>query len=492
MKSPLDLSFRYKVPLWGSVLIIAATFAVSAALMLQAYEDLKADLLNSSESLGSTLAKTLFPILLHDEVWRAFEIVRAPLHDTQGDVMQPEAIFVVDHRQRVFVSSHPTATRLSAQLEQLGGEYLGLARRISAQPAADKAIVRYSSAERVFVALPISEEGAHLGWLVIVHAKDALFPRFLSVSKRAALIGGLVLAVLLPINWYWGQRTAVPLVQLAQRIGDVTRGVPVAPAGGDYPRRDELGGLFEAFGTMVKALEEKAALEQEMIRSERLAAIGRLSAGLAHEINNPLGGMLVSLDNFKRRGGHDERTLKTIAVMERGLCQIRDTVSAVLVEAKVRSRDFGPQDVEDLQTLLAAEAHRRGVRIEVESEVHAPVTLPATLVRQILMNLLLNAVQASEPSGIVRCALRCPQRSLVMETENGGPAIPPDVMSHLFEPFATGTEIGHGLGLWVTYQIVSQLGGRIAAESRDGTTRFFVSLPLGESTCSSTEHYASA
>ena len=52
-----------------------------------------------------------------------------------------------------------------------------------------------------------------------------------------------------------------------------------------------------------------------MIRSERLAAIGRLSAGIAHEINNPLGGMLVALNNFKRRGGHDERTLKTVAMI---------------------------------------------------------------------------------------------------------------------------------------------------------------------------------
>jgi hypothetical protein len=66
-----DLSLRHKMPLWGSLLIITSTLAVSGALMLRAYDDLKHDLVISSESLGFTLAKTLFPTLLHDDSWRA-------------------------------------------------------------------------------------------------------------------------------------------------------------------------------------------------------------------------------------------------------------------------------------------------------------------------------------------------------------------------------------------------------------------------------------
>ena len=67
-----------------------------------------------------------------------------------------------------------------------------------------------------------------------------------------------------------------------------------------------------------------------------------------------------------------------------------------------------------------------------------------------------------------------------IETENTGRTIPPELMGHLFEPFISNNNTGHGLGLWVTYQIVSQLGGQITAESRDGLTRFSVSLPTGE------------
>jgi signal transduction histidine kinase len=476
-----NLSFRYKAPLWGSILIVAATLAVSASLMNQAYDDLMSDLLSSSANLSRTLAKTLFPTMMHEEVWRAFEIIRAPLYGgPDGGLVQPEMIFALDNRQRIFVSGQPRSLPLSADIRQFGEEYVRLADRIVASPEPDAAIIEFSGSRHIYVAVPVAEEGARLGTLVIVHSKDVFLARFKSVATRGAVIGLLVITVLLPINWYWGQRTAIPLVQLARSIGNVAHGVPPELPLETYAYRDELGQLFEAYGLMVESLQEKSLLEQEMIRSERLAAIGRLSAGIAHEINNPLGGMLVALNNFKRRGGHDERTLKTMAMIERGLSQIRDTVSAMLVEAKVKSRDFVPHDIEDLQMLLAGEAHKRSVAIRMDSDIAAPIALPATLVRQILMNLLLNAVQASDASGTVRCKVRHTGDMLTIETENAGQTIPPELMSHLFEPFVSNNDAGHGLGLWVTYQIVSQLGGQITAESRDGLSRFSVSLPTGE------------
>ncbi|MHB0984899.1 MAG: sensor histidine kinase [Sulfuricella sp.] len=481
MNPLLNLSFRYKVPLWGGVLIVVAALAVSAALMKQAYDDLKSDLMNSSANLSRTLAKTLFPSMMHEEVWRAYEIILAPLDAGQGGSrIQPELIVALDNRQRVFVSSQPKSVPLSADIRQFGEEYAHLADRIAARSEPDAAIIEFSGSRRIYVAAPVAEEGARLGTLVIVHSKDVFLPRFKNVASRGAVIGLLVLAVLLPINWYWGQRTAVPLVQLACSIGKVAQGVPPELPPCTYAYRDELGQLCEAYGLLVKALQEKGLLEQEMIRSERLAAVGRLSAGIAHEINNPLGGMLVALNNFKRRAGNDERTLKTVGMIERGLAQIQDTVGAMMVEAKVKSRDFVPHDVEDVQMLLSGEAHKRSVAIRVDSDITKPAALPATLVRQILMNLLLNAVQASEPSATVQCTIRRTGNTLTIETENTGRTMPPEVMSHLFEPFVSSNEAGHGLGLWVTYQIVSQLGGQITAESRDGLTRFSVSLPAGE------------
>lgn len=478
-----NLSFRYKIPLWGSLLIVTATLAVSATLLAQAYDDLEKDLLGSSAGLGRTLSKTLFSAMLQEEVWQAFEIIRAPLHSESGNnPIRPEMILALDQNMQVFASSHPKAVPMLAELRSMGDDQRRLAERIATHPEPEAPIIDLSGAERIYVAIPIAEEGARLGTLVIVHSKEVFLTRFGNVVWRSAGIGLLVLAVLLPINWYWGQRTAEPLVVLAHSARDVTHGTLRELPRGTYAFQDELGQLFENFGIMVRSLREKAELEQEMIRSARLAAVGRLSAGLAHEINNPLGGMLVALDNFKHRAGNDERTLKTVGMIERGLAQIRDTVSAMMIEAKVKSRDFVPHDVEDVQLLLSGEAHKRAVALHVEHNIEQPVALPATLVRQVLMNLLLNGLQASDPSGKVTCRLRFTEGRLSIDTENSGRSIPPEVLGHLFEPFATGNESGHGLGLWVTYQIVSQLGGHIDAESANGITRFHVELPAGEST----------
>ena len=478
----LNLSFRFKLPLWSSVLIVTTAVAVSTALMVQAYDDLEKDLLDSSASLGRTLAKTLFPAMLHDDLWRAFEIIRAPLDGKHDDnPVQPEMILALDKQHRVFSSTDPKKFAFRADIRQYGEEYARLTERLDAKPHPELATVQFHGAHRIYVATPVGEEGALLGTLVVVHSMDRFLPRFVKAAMRGAIIGALVLAVLLPINWYWGQRTARPLVQLARSIDNVARGMqPQEPPPGTYAYRDELGQLFEAYGLMVKSLREKLLLENEVIRSERLAAVGRLSAGIAHEINNPLGGMLVALNNFKRRGGHDDRTLKTVSMIERGLSQIRDTVSAMLVEAKVTSREFAPEDVQDVRKLLAAEAYKRTVSIRIESGIAEPVALPATMVRQILINLLLNAVRASDPSGTVRCSIQHADNSLTIKTENSGQPIAPEVMRHLFEPFASGSDAGHGLGLWVTYQIVSQLGGQITASRDDGLTLFIVIVPTGE------------
>lgn len=482
MKHLFNLSLRYKLPLFGGGLIIVATFAVSATLMVQIYDDLRNDLLNTSVSLGRTLAINIFPLMLNDDVWRTFELLRAPLFSQSvGNLVRPEMIFVLDPQQQVFASTQPNTAPTLVKLDQLGEDYARLSELIAASPAPEAATVTLAGHHRLYVAVPIADDGVRPGTLIIVHSKDVFLPRFFSIAWRAALMGLLVLGILFPLSWYWGRRMANPLVQLAHSIEGVALGGGRTPLTLSYSYGDELGQLIEAYAVMVQSLRDKDRLEQAMIRSERLAAIGRLSSGIAHEINNPLGGMFVALDNFKRHGGHDERTLKTMAMIERGLAQIRETVSAILIEVKVKSRAFDPQDIKDFDTLLAGEVSKRAVSLHIGSDLDGSVSLPATMVRQILMNLLLNALQASEPSGTVHCRIQhIGGEKLVINIENTGCAIPDKVMDHLFEPFASGKENGAGLGLWVTYQIVSQLRGQISVESREGLTRFVVTLPTGE------------
>jgi len=135
-----------------------------------------------------------------------------------------------------------------------------------------------------------------------------------------------------------------------------------------------------------------------------------------------------------------------------------------------------------VHTLLAQEAKKRGVEWVWENSVQGDVPLPATLVRQVLINLALNAVQAAAPGGHVGIRASLAEGHLALEVKNDGREISPEVMEHLFEPFTGQNAEGHGLGLWITHQIVDQLRGDIIVNSDAGQTRFCITLPLGEET----------
>ncbi|MCX7171005.1 MAG: HAMP domain-containing sensor histidine kinase, partial [Proteobacteria bacterium] len=316
-----------------------------------------------------------------------------------------------------------------------------------------------------------------------IYSKQMLLPRFLESARQAALMACLVLAVLLPINWYWGQRTAIPLVRLTERMEELGQRLPDNLSSEIYDYQDELGRLFKAYNRTLQQLREKALIEREVIHSERLVAIGQLAAGIAHEINNPLLGMLTSINTLRHHGDPDARTIKTLTLLERGLTQIKETVGALLVDAKLNSRDFAPQDVDDVRTLIAPQAHKKGVAIEWDTELAAPLPLPSTLVRQVLINLILNALQATEEDGTVAVTIAVTGQQVTFEIINSGRTLSETQKEHLFEPFVYAGETGRGLGLWVCYQIVRQLGGNIAVESGlsegRGLTRFKVFLPLG-------------
>ncbi len=478
MRHFFNLSFRYKIPLWGSLLIITTAVIISATLLFRAYADLKQDLLSNAASQGRTLATTLFPAILHDDVWRSYEIVSAPFHGaTPENPVQVESLLVVNRDHRVYVSTQPENIPMLTPLASISPAFKVLAGEIE-RLSTETRVVEPEGADQIFVVTPIAEESARLGVLVQVFSKSVLLPRFLESADRAAMIAGVVLTILLPINWYWGQRTAEPLVRLTASMESLGRGEvePLPP--GIYDYNDEFGRLFETYNRTAAQLQEKALLEKQMLQSERLAAIGRLTAGIAHEINNPLAGMLTAIDTLKQRPNLDPKVAKTVGLIERGLAQIADTVRALLVEAKISGRSLGLTDIEDVRTLLHAQIAKKHLNFEWDVHLSDNIPLPASLVRQVLINLTLNAIQAAPDEGCVCVHIKGDPAGLFIDVRNDGEPLSPEKLQHLFEPFFTTKESGHGLGLWVTYQMVRQLGGNIEARNEDGRIRFSVHFPL--------------
>jgi signal transduction histidine kinase len=330
--------------------------------------------------------------------------------------------------------------------------------------------------------MPIVSDGVALGVLLMEYPKSIFKPRFYSIVSRALLITALVLSVLLPISWYWGRRMAEPLVQLADCMGMVGDRIPDTQECRLYQSRDEIGQAGAQLKRMLLDLGEKQALEQQVIASERLAAIGRITAGIAHEINNPLGGMLNAISTWKRHGQADPLADKTVPLLERGLLQIKETVAALLVEARVQSHPLTDADLQDIRTLLQPHVQSKRLTLQWKGQLETPLSLPSTQIRQILMNLLLNAVQAADEASVLMCGVEIKDGCLLIRVENQGKPIPHEQQTQLFEPFVSGSAEGHGLGLWVTYQLVQQMRGDIYVNSlSSGATVFVVCLPLGES-----------
>jgi two-component system, NtrC family, sensor kinase len=494
-----NMSLRHKIPLRGTAVILVTALAVTGSLIYRASVDLERDLRANAESMARVLARTLTPVVIQDDVWRAFEIVRTPYQALpESDVNRAEMVLVLDRRNRVFVSTHPERYAVQSDPFAVNPDMRALFELITSPSVSEPVIQELDAGGRIYVVAPLAADGVRVATLVMAYSTAAFAERFESIVRNALLMTLIVLALILPVSWYWGHRMALPLVRLAEHMRQMARRTSdtLAPRTGDS--RDEIRQVAAAYDLMVAELRTKEALEKQMMQSERLAALGRLSAGIAHEINNPLGGMLNAISTLRRHGGEAppqapgtvpacaqcglpgsaRLTQRTVSLLERGLLQIKETIAALLVEARVESHPLSAQDIEDTHTLVLPDAQRKGAQFVWDNRVSGTLRLPSTLVRQILLNLLLNAVEAVAPGGKVECRISTTANTLEIEVANDGQHIPDEEQQYLFEPFSRLSLDGHGLGLWVTYQIVQQLGGQIRVRSRPGDTRFEVTLPV--------------
>jgi signal transduction histidine kinase len=478
-----DLSYRIKFPLAISAVILLTELIVTAALVTRAFGDARTDLEASARSLTAVLARSLRDPLVRDDLWQAFEVVRTPV-DVRGPDNPLQAIIVLDASGRVFAASDPLRFPVASPVADLPAD---------TRPLTDLAQTRREfgflfdvgdEARTVAAARPIaSEDGTFLGTVLLAYDAERYFERVRGAVLQLLLISIPGLLLLIPLGWFWGRRIAQPLGQLASvlsRVGvepssEIRQALP--RAGGD-----EIGAVSTAADRMLDGLARKEQLEREMLQSERLAAVGRVSAAIAHEINNPLGGMLNALDTLGKHGRPDAFTQKTLGLLERGLQQIRTTVGALLVEARLDSPALTAQDWADLRTLIEPQVRSRELRLVWQVSNDEPLPLPAHQVRQLVLNLLLNGAKAAEAHGTLALSASFDGASLSIEVANSGPGLSAEVRDRLFEPFVAasfdGGKRSYGLGLWVCYQITQQLEGTIQVSSDNEWTRFQVTLPV--------------
>ena len=259
----------------------------------------------------------------------------------------------------------------------------------------------------------------------------------------------------------------------------------------DVQGHDELAVLGERFNSMIarikQANEELKKTHEKLVQSEKLASIGILASGVAHEINNPLGGIFNCLQMLRQNGDQPELREKYLDLVNEGFDRIETTVSKLLWMS--RKGEHAPVDmnirnsVDSVYHLL--EYKMKKVKIAFRNEVVDDLrfTFDVHDFQQLLLNLFINAIHAMENGGTLAVRGVRKDSAVNIEVIDSGGGIEPENIGRIFDPFFTTkpTGEGTGLGLWLTYEIVRNYSGDIAVESETGKgSRFIMSFPVQE------------
>ncbi|RKX77097.1 MAG: hypothetical protein DRP87_10090 [Spirochaetes bacterium] len=234
-----------------------------------------------------------------------------------------------------------------------------------------------------------------------------------------------------------------------------------------------------------KAEEERRKLEGQLRHADRLATIGELSAGVAHELNEPLGNILGFAQLIKKDSGLSEQTIKDLEKIEGASLHAREVVKKLLLFARqmpTRKTRLNLNDVvKEGLYFLESRCAKEGIKLKTDLSENLPeIEADPSQIQQVLVNLVVNAVQSMKHGGRLDVVTRASSTYVALIVSDTGPGMSEDIKRQIFLPFFTTKEVGHGtgLGLAVVHGIVSSHGGDIKVESEEGKgATFEIRLP---------------
>lgn len=268
------------------------------------------------------------------------------------------------------------------------------------------------------------------------------------------------------VGFFLVRRIQRPVALVARHLYEAALGMlkPIAPE--EIPSGDlQAERMILAFNAMAHATGERESMLAHMAEQQRQADLGRLTATIAHEVRNPLGGMRTAVSTLNRFGDKEEARKEAVEFLDRGIATLENVVNATLESYRARPewRALSRQDFEDLRILVDADARSRDVMLELELDVPDIIPVAALDVRQALLNLLLNAVRASPKGSKVILAARLESDDLILMVKDQGAGLDPGIAHAMVEGDAV--KEGHGLGVSVVIRLVERLQGRIAIDS---------------------------
>ncbi len=245
-------------------------------------------------------------------------------------------------------------------------------------------------------------------------------------------------------------------------------------------------GTHLGYVILFKDLTEVHALRREIERSQRLASVGRLAAGVAHEIRNPLSSIKGFATYFKQRYQDVPEDQQTADIMIQEVDRLNRVISQLLEFARPVTVSPKPTSlktlVKDSLKLIERQSQDKQISIDTRNSAHIDeVKIDPDRINQVLLNLYLNAIEAMEPGGKLRIEISDSEENggLIIQTSDTGHGISDADLSRIFDPYFTTKSSGTGLGLAIVHNIVEAMGGTIEVKSEaEAGTTFTVVIPI--------------
>jgi len=415
------------------------------------------------------LAVALGPFVLRKDVWEVYDTLDRARANASGE----RILFTVvaDEQGRVLAATDPRRAPVDSEVGAFAEDTVSMS---EVTAASGDSVVR--------VMAPLSVQGRVVGHVVTeLDISDLVAQR--RNTALALLAGNAAATLILVLAGYVVMARMLRPVELLTRhmgeIGDTPLPIPEAA----IPRPDTvLARLLRNFNDMAGAIDARTEAERRLAERERFVSLGRLSSSLAHEINNPLGGLLNATDTIRTYADRPDVVRQSTDLLDRGLRHLRDVSRAILEENRVdrSGHPLSTSDFEDLRLLFEPETTRRKQRLDwkIESSTDALQCLPSAPVRQIALNLLLNASSAAPEGGAVSLSIQEEKDGLLLAVSDDGPGLSETALARLMSEALV--EPGGGVGLRLVRDLVAGLGGTVGCDRSEGRTVISVRLPPGE------------